>query len=159
MYDKCINNFIVKQDSLSDEMKKHMHFFIIDFFDLLPTALVDKILEEPQFAVCKRYCTGIQDESIFLGLEDYLKEQATFDKNAMLNGDYEALERAVMFVISDFQKNCDFVSNSFSVNDMYKVEKTNNYRTAQFFAEFAWYFPLYQSAYFHELKRALSCLL
>ena len=58
MYDKCINNFIVKQDSLSDEMKKHMHFFIIDFFDLLPTALVDKILEEPQFAVCKRYCTG-----------------------------------------------------------------------------------------------------
>lgn len=127
--------------------------------DLLPTVLVDKILEEPQFAVYKQYFTDIQDEPMFLGLEDYLKEQATFDKNAMLNGDYEALERAVIFVISDWQKNCDIVINSFSVEDMYEVKQEYNYVFSQYFAEFAWYFPISQSAHFHELKRVLSCLL
>lgn len=156
---ECINNFIVKQDSLTDEMKKNMSFFIVDFLNLLPTALVDKILEEPQFAVYKQYFTDMQDEPIFLGLEDYLKEQATFDKNAMLNGDYEALEKAVIFVISDWQKNCDIVINSFSVEDMYEVKQEYNYVFSQYFAEFAWYFPIPQSAHFHELKRVLSCLL
>jgi len=156
----AIKKLIEKQDNLTNEMKKYMHLTIVGFLNLLPSVLLEKILEDPQFIVYRQYCANsIQDVPIFSEMEDYLKEQALFDKKGIIDCNFEALEGAIMFVIADWQKNCNTVVNEVSINDMDKVKLEYNYVLSQYFAELAWYFPLCQSTHLYELKRTLSRLL